>query len=135
MTKKLIWSFFLTDTINDRRRGALHIIITTLHSHLQDYLENEHCSFECDALMLGALTKRLRALRLHPHCPDPPYEGFCFEQFRYRFRDGMYFPAAQRTSTYYYGHSKCAIRSIDCMLSKCEGKLNGLDLDDYRMMS
>ncbi|PGH27770.1 hypothetical protein AJ80_00558 [Polytolypa hystricis UAMH7299] len=122
----------IVDTINTRRLDALTKIITTLLMHHEDYLQSEHCSFECDALMLGSLTKRLTTLHLLPKCPDPPFNGLCFEAFAYRFKGGMYFPAAQRTSIYYYNHSKCAIPSIDPMLSRCEKQLEGLDLNDYK---
>lgn len=84
--------------------------------------------------MVGSLTKRLRTLRILPHNPSPPYRGLSFEDFTYRFRDGMYFPAAQRTSTYYYGHAKCAIRSIDQMLKKSEERLGGLEMSDYKLI-
>ena len=99
---------------------------------VDEYLDKEHCSFECDALMLGSLTKRLRTLKLLPHTPDAPYPGLSFEDFNYRFRQGMYFPGAQRTSALYYGHSKCAIRSIDRMLAKCDEQLCGLKLEELR---
>jgi len=122
----------LLDAINSRRQEALSKLVSTLHSHLEDYLENEHCSFECDSLMLGALNKRLRDLHILPSRPDPPYVGLCFEEFAHRFRHGMYFPAAQRTSTYYYSHSKCAIRSVDQTLAKCEDRLGGLDMEDFK---
>ncbi|KAK2736672.1 hypothetical protein FQN57_000609 [Myotisia sp. PD_48] len=121
----------VVDALNNRREEALKHIVTTLLNHLDDYLENEHCSFECDALMVGALTKRLRALHILPSRPEAPFYGLCFDDFTYRFRDGMYFPAAQRTSTYYYNHAKCAIKSIDQTLSMCEEKLGGLEMDTY----
>ncbi|KAK2805673.1 hypothetical protein FQN51_009176 [Onygenales sp. PD_10] len=122
------------DTINTRRVDSLSRIVSTLHIHLEDYSENEHCSFECDSLMLGALTKRLKALNLLPHRPDPPFSGLCFEQFAHRFKGGLYFPAAQRTSTYYYSHSKCAIPSIEQALRKCDDQLEGLELSDYKLI-
>ncbi|EEP76428.1 predicted protein [Uncinocarpus reesii 1704] len=122
----------VVEAINSKRQEALHKLLTTLYGHLDDYMENEHCSFECDALMLGSLTKRLRALKIFPLRPDPPYSGLCFEEFDYRFRQGMYFPGAQRTSAYFYEHSKCAIRSLDTTLLKCEEKLLGLDMRDYK---
>ncbi|EAS35997.3 uncharacterized protein CIMG_01351 [Coccidioides immitis RS] len=122
----------VVEAINSKRQEVLHKLVTTLYGHIDDYTENEHCSFECDALMLGSLTKRLRALKIFPHRPDPPYAGLCFEEFDYRFRQGMYFPGAQRTSAYYYEHSKCAIRSLDTTLLKCEEKLSGLDMCDYK---
>lgn len=122
----------ILETINNRRQDALDELLRTLYGHLDDYTENEHCSFECDALMLGSLTKRLKALKIFPHRPDPPYVGICFEEFDYRFRQGMYFPGAQRTSTYFYQHSKCAIRSLDSTLMRCEEKLAGLEMSDYR---
>lgn len=82
--------------------------------------------------MLGALTKRLRALHLFPNRPDPPFTGLCFEQFAYRFGHGLYFPAAQRTSTYYYEHAKCAIPSIEQTLTTCNNQLTGLELNDFK---
>lgn len=82
--------------------------------------------------MLGALTKRLRALHLFPNRPDPPFTGLCFEQFAYRFGHGLYFPAAQRTSTYYYEHAKCAIPSIEQTLTTCNDQLAGLELNDFK---
>ncbi|PGH07768.1 hypothetical protein AJ79_06156 [Helicocarpus griseus UAMH5409] len=125
----------IVEAINSRRSDSLSRIISTLHTHLDDYLENEHCSFECDSLMLGALTKRLRALHLLPHRPDAPYPGLCFEDFAHRFRHGLYFPAAQRTSTYYYSHSKCAIPSIEQLLKKCEEQLDGMELSDFKLIT
>ncbi|WEW58714.1 hypothetical protein PRK78_004182 [Emydomyces testavorans] len=122
----------VVQTINTRRQEALGELLKTLYGHLDDYMENEHCSFECDALMLGSLTKRLRALKIFPHRPEAPYAGLCFEEFDYRFRQGMYFPGAQRTSTYFSQHSKCAIRSLDTTLRKCEEKLEGLEMNDYK---
>ncbi|KAK2873447.1 hypothetical protein FQN49_002370 [Arthroderma sp. PD_2] len=122
----------VVDAINNRREDALSRIISALLDHLNDYLENEHCSFECDALMVGALTKRLRTFNILPDRPKPPYVGLNLEDVSYRFRHGMYFPAAQRTSTYFYSHSKCAIRSIDRTLAECEQMLDGLDMVDYK---
>lgn len=103
-----------------------------LLEHVDDYLDKEHCSFECDALMLGSLTKRLRTLKVLPHCPDAPYAGLSFEDFNHRFRQGMYFPGAQRTSALYYGHSKCAIRTIDKVLARCDEQLCGLKLEEWQ---
>ncbi|KAM5439740.1 hypothetical protein MferCBS31731_004150 [Microsporum ferrugineum] len=121
----------VVDAINSRREEALGRIISALLDHLDDYLENEHCNFECDALMVGALTKRLRAFNILPDCPKPPYTGLSLEDFTYRFRHGMYFPAAQRTSTFFYSHSKCAIPSMDLMLAECEQLSDGLEMADY----
>ncbi|PGH31789.1 hypothetical protein GX50_05455 [[Emmonsia] crescens] len=125
----------IVDAINDQRVHCLSLIVSILHVQLVDYLEKEHCSFECDSLMLGALTKRLKALHLFPNRPDPPFTGLCFEQFAHRFRHGLYFPAAQRTSTYYYDHAKCAIPSIEQTLKKCDDQLAGLELSDYKLLS
>ena len=127
---------FLTilDALNTRRQEVLGKIVSTLLDHLNDYIENQHCSFECDALMVGSLTKRLHTLKVLPHCPDPTYNDLCFEDFTYRFRNGMYFPAAQRTSTHYYSHGKCAIDSIDRMLSQCEERLGGMELSDFKII-
>ncbi|KAG5294284.1 BTB domain-containing protein [Histoplasma ohiense] len=123
---------FVADTIDSQRIDSISRIVSILHVQLADYLEKEHCSFECDSLMLGALTKRLRALHLFPNRPDPPFTGLCFEQFAYRFGHGLYFPAAQRTSTYYYEHAKCAIPSIEQTLTTCNDQLAGLELNDFK---
>ncbi|KLJ13443.1 hypothetical protein EMPG_11633 [Blastomyces silverae] len=125
----------IVDAINGQRIDSISRIVSLLHVQLADYLEKEHCSFECDSLMLGALTKRLKALHLFPNRPDPPFTGLCFEQFAHRFRDGLYFPAAQRTSTYYYDHAKCAIPSIERTLKKCDEQLAGLELTQYKLLS
>ncbi|KAF3893146.1 BTB domain-containing protein [Trichophyton interdigitale] len=130
--KELPVPSFVADAINSRREEAIRRIISSLIGHLDDYLENEHCSFECDALMVGALTKRLRAFNILPHRPKSPYTGLSLQDFTHRFRHGMYFPAAQRTSTFFYSHSKCAIPSIDRMLAECEQLSDGLDMADYK---
>ncbi|OAX79630.1 hypothetical protein ACJ72_06047 [Emergomyces africanus] len=125
----------IVDAINGQRVDSISRIVSILHVQLADYLEKEHCSFECDSLMLGALTKRLKALHLFPNQPEPPFTGLCFEQFAHRFKNGLYFPAAQRTSTYYYDHAKCAIPSIEQTLKNCDEQLAGLELTDYKLLS
>ncbi|KAI1941983.1 hypothetical protein LOZ66_001464 [Ophidiomyces ophidiicola] len=122
----------VVEAIDLRRQETLSRLMDTLYNHIDDYTHNEHCSFECDALMLGSLIKRLRTLKIFPHRPDPPYEGLCFDELDNRFRQGMYFPAAQRTSIYFYEHSKCAIRSLDSTLKKCNERLAGLNLNDFK---
>ncbi|EFR04839.1 hypothetical protein MGYG_07842 [Nannizzia gypsea CBS 118893] len=130
--KELPVPSFVADAINSRREEAIRRIMSSLIDHLDDYLDNEHCSFECDALMVGALTKRLRAFNILPNRPKSPYTGLSLQDFSHRFRHGMYFPAAQRTSTFFYSHSKCAIPSIDRMLAECEKLSDGLDMADYK---
>jgi hypothetical protein len=55
-------------------------MITTLHDLLYKLRKGpESCSFECDSILLGALTKELDARNLFFPRPMPPFSGFSFE--------------------------------------------------------
>jgi len=66
--------------INKRRQESLEHIITTLHDLLYKLRKGpESCSFECDSILLGALTKELDARNLFSPRPVPPFSGLSFE--------------------------------------------------------
>ncbi|KAH7014642.1 uncharacterized protein B0I36DRAFT_255688, partial [Microdochium trichocladiopsis] len=63
----------VADRIDQLRQESIKNVITVLHN-LLIYLRDSRtaCSFECSSILLGALTKELRARCFLPSQPDIP---------------------------------------------------------------
>lgn len=69
----------MPEAINRRRQEALHQVISALQNYLEEYQRDTlHCSFECDTMLLGALTKGMRSIGLLTR-PEPLFTGFSFD--------------------------------------------------------
>ncbi|KAI3322450.1 hypothetical protein HD806DRAFT_125188 [Xylariaceae sp. AK1471] len=62
------------DKIVERRVHHLDRIFASVYSLLDHLSNNTKCSFECDAMLLGTLTKSMHANLFNPH-PTKPYKS------------------------------------------------------------
>jgi hypothetical protein len=123
----------MPDAIDQRRRKALHQVISALHNYLVEYQgDTLHCSEDCDTMLLGALTKGMKSIELLTR-PDPPFPGFSFDGLACSIRK-FRFPSVHAYKT----KRKCPSPSPDCgitskintTLKSLEDSLCGLDLSD-----
>lgn len=58
-----------------KRQRALTYVISILHDKREELEDShDHCQFECQSTILGALTKQAKACGLHPR-PESPFKG------------------------------------------------------------
>jgi hypothetical protein len=77
-----------TEKIDQQRQESIDQIITALHDLLDGFRESrEPCSFECDSILLGALTKQMHTRGLFSPRPALPLLGFNFATTAKSIRD------------------------------------------------
>lgn len=66
------------DMIDMRRQTLLEGTIAFLHDQLGKFREGTTCTFECDSILLGALTKQMDCHSLLQPRPSKPFDGWSF---------------------------------------------------------
>ena len=107
------------DEIERRREKSITQIIGLLHNLLEDYRdEKTNCSFACDSMNLGALTKHMDKLGLHTPRPAPPFLGQSVYELIEKAREFRSPDWSSSSYPYrsYSSHSSCNISQRLCPL-------------------
>lgn len=111
------------------RETAIRSIVQYLHDTIAVLQgENNICNYECDCIMLGALTKHMRRLKITPLKLNPNYRGLCFVDLKSDLRD-MKYPGPYAISL----HS-CVLSlpsKINYILNSAGETLQGLDIESF----
>lgn len=69
------------DQVNETRQNSIDQIISVLHQTLEDLkVPDIKCSFECDSILLGSLTKELILRGILEPRPSSPFLGYSVER-------------------------------------------------------
>jgi hypothetical protein len=63
----------ITDKLNNRREKVLAKIVREYNATIEDLQEQDSCSFECDAFLLGKLLKLGKTKGICSPCPSAPF--------------------------------------------------------------
>lgn len=67
--------------VNETRQNSIDQIISVLHQTLEDLkVPDIKCSFECDSILLGSLTKELILRGILEPRPSSPFSGYSVER-------------------------------------------------------
>jgi hypothetical protein len=117
------------EDIDKRRQESIEHMITPLHYLLHSLRTGpESCSFECDSIVLGALTKGLEARNLFTTPPVPPFSGLTFASTAESLTT---IRSPNWRDSYRKEHRQCSLKSrIDTIVDSLKQK-KGLSLDNY----
>ena len=120
------------DAIDRSRRTAIKTIIQYIHDTIANLgRENTICYYECDCIMLGALTKLMLQMGLFSLESKSNYQGLSFARLTLDLR-GMKHPGSYNALTT-SSHS-CVLSlssNIYSILDRTEKSLEGLDLESF----
>lgn len=125
-----------TERINQERLQSIDQIISALHKLLDDFYERRKLySFECNSILLGALTSEMRARGLFSPRPAIPFLGFSLATTMASVRD-IRSPRWHIKRNSPFGPE---VDAIDCSLEPLiypivdgvEKSMNGLALEDF----
>ncbi|KAH0538932.1 hypothetical protein FGG08_004523 [Glutinoglossum americanum] len=130
------------NSINAKRQAAISSTLCTLQSFLQKYQGSTILcrkggtpGFNCDAMVLGGLTKGMASIGLLPP-PIPPYEGLSFTKLVGGIRD-MQLPALCDSSKHpngweLYSSPPCGVKhGVQSSINIIEARIRGLSLSDF----
>jgi hypothetical protein len=125
------------DRLDQLRYQALDNLISAQEALLEDFLHNRNsCTFECNALHYGALTKELWSRGLMNPRPQIPFLGYSFNDTVTSIRsipDIMWYDADSRNRAFDSTHQLhgCKLTSqLATIIGSIEDNLNGLSLKD-----
>jgi hypothetical protein len=116
--------------IDKRRQDSIEHIITSMHDLLDQMRKKpQMCSFECDSILLGALTKGLDAQKLFSPRLMPPFPELSFESITKSLsaiRSPKWYAQSRTNVTH-----RCTLNSrIDPIIDSLKQQ-RGLNLEDY----
>ncbi|KAF7122567.1 hypothetical protein CNMCM5793_000592 [Aspergillus hiratsukae] len=115
------------DAIDRTREDAVGRILDRLHDRVALLRsDNVQCSYECDCVLLGALTRHMHRLRILER-PAPPFEGIGVEQLAKEAASVVVPGWYERGS--YIEHSCLATRDFKKSLTCTDNALLIVDLD------
>ncbi|OCL14163.1 hypothetical protein AOQ84DRAFT_309366 [Glonium stellatum] len=120
--------------IDEQRQTSINRIGSALHD-LLDYFNSDdvHCSFECDSILLGALTKEMKSKKLSSEDLRGPCLGMSYEDVVDKAKN-IRLPRWNGVCNGYssYGYHNCSIEThVDPILASLEDYMCGLDLKDF----
>ncbi|MCJ1354863.1 MAG: hypothetical protein MMC33_004853 [Icmadophila ericetorum] len=121
------------NAIESTREKAISEITSLLHGYLVTYRDSkvDQCSFQCDSLVLGSITKNLQSLSLL-NSPGPPYEGHSFNYLQREIARQEYPTLCNKTGSRRSNINDC--RSVKMAIVKTverlAGGLQGLNFGD-----
>ncbi|KAL1969127.1 hypothetical protein VTN77DRAFT_381 [Rasamsonia byssochlamydoides] len=129
----------IVDRIDRRRQESIDRIVTFLHGLLDDFCEGRNlqnpCSFECQSILLGALTKEMSRLHLLSPRPAAPFLGFSFAATANSVRKIRSPIWCCNNRNYYSSHCQshhCSLEPvIRPIIDSLEDSMKGLSLEDF----
>ncbi|OCK99817.1 uncharacterized protein K441DRAFT_626854 [Cenococcum geophilum 1.58] len=119
----------VVEYIDEQRQKSIDRIILALND-LLDYFnsDNVHCSFECDSILLGALTKEMKSKKLSSQHLKPQFLGLSYEDAVDKVRN-------IRSPSWYDGYRhkhECDIGNhVNPIIASLDDFMCGLDLKDF----
>ena len=132
---QLITCSCLIANIEAQRCTALDRLLSALEDLYEGFMHDKAgCSFECNSMQLGALTKQLCSKGLLLPRPKNPFAGYSFDHVASYVR-GLREPrwSYNHRCSYDYAESDpCSLEShTGPIVSSIEDNLRGLDLSDF----
>lgn len=119
------------DKIDQERQHAVDRIIAGLHNLHAELLDGRNsCSFECDSIRLGALTKEMHSRALYFPRPGPPFLGFSVvDTTKVWLIRSLQCDSSNRVR---YGARRCDLHaSIGSIVGSVEDNVGGLRLEEF----
>jgi hypothetical protein len=119
--------------IDQKRQESVNNVITLLHNLLTYFRDTRDvCSFECSSILLGALTKGMRALHLFNKPPPISYSFAAIVRHTRNMRSPEWSSVRMDRCRGYHERHSCHISSyINPVLDDLEAALRGLTLKDF----
>lgn len=119
--------------IDESRETAIGTVVQYLNDTIADLQdENTICDYECDCIMLGALTKHMHRMRILPLELNPSYRGLNFVNLKSSLRE-MKYPGPYKAEMISFHSCILSLPSkIDSSLDLAEESLQGLDIESFK---
>ena len=121
--------------IDESRENAIRTIVQYLNDIIAD-LQNKNtiCHYECDCIMLGALTKHMLRMKLFSPMLTPNFEGLSFAKLKFDVGE-MKYPTSYNAYKTDSHHCRLSLRSkINSLLDSTDTALEGLDIQASRAL-
>lgn len=114
--------------MNIGREDAIQDILASLQKQRNDFLDDTRgCSFECNSIMFGALTKQMRLSALLSPEPAAPFIGLRYQELVRKIRS---FKTPYWSNSGSYGRHYC--RASGAFLPEAiKDNVTGLNLERY----
>lgn len=122
----------VVEQIDQQRQKSIDRIISALDDLLDHFKsDNVHCSFECDSILLGALTKEMKSKKLSSQYLRPQFLGLSYEDAVDKVRN-IRSPSWYAYGRYHYDEHGCNIGThVKPVLASLDDFMCGLDLKDF----
>jgi len=111
------------------------LVFSALYGLLDVFLDGSLCSYECDSMRLGALTKYMHIRGIHSPLPEAPFHGFSLAiivRIVRNFREPRWCNEPSGYSSSHCSHHSCSIMSeIDPIIASLENSAQGLMLEEF----
>jgi hypothetical protein len=123
------------EKIDQRRQESIDQIVRPLHNLLEGFREGRNsCSFECDSILLGALTKEMHTRNLLIPRPETSFAGLSFAEIAQNVRS-IQSPRWRSYANKRVLHG-CGLEAlIHPIIDSLEDRVNGLVLEDLGCLS